>query len=122
MAAPPSTQASSKAASERARFFGAGDEAAFLRVHERRGDAGLVEGLEHFVLGGGPLVGIASAGGDEAGNGAAGHAAGGGNEHLQVEAVSEAPEELADGVAGDGAHGAGSGDGSDSGGHGVHLG
>jgi hypothetical protein len=53
--------------------LGPGDEAALFRLHECGGDAGAVEGFKHLGLGGGPLVGVALAGGDQAGHGAAGH-------------------------------------------------
>src|SRR5579859_7228343 len=47
------------------KIFGAGDEAAFFRLHEGSGDAGAVEGVEHSGFARGPLVGIAFAGGDK---------------------------------------------------------
>ena len=86
-------------------ILGAGDEAALFRLHEDRGEAGAVEGLEHFVLGGGPLVGVALSGGDQAGHGAARDAARRLDEHLQVESVGKAPLDLAYRVAGEGEHG-----------------
>ena len=57
------------------KILGAGDEAAFFRFHEGGGDAGAIEGFEHFGFGRGPLVGVAFAGGDQAGDGSAGDGA-----------------------------------------------
>ena len=105
VAAPPSTQASSKAASASARFLGPAMKPPSSGSMKIGGDAGAVEGLQHLVLGGGPLVGVALAGGDQAGHRAARHAARGLHQHLQVEAVGKAPLNLADGVAGEGEHG-----------------
>ena len=95
--------------------LGAGDEAAFFRLHEGGGDAGAVEGFEHLVLAGRPLVGVALAGGHQARHGSARHAARRLHQHLQVEAVGKAPLNLADRVAGEGEHGFWFGD--RSGGH-----
>ena len=91
--------------------LGAGDEAALFRLHEGGGDAGAVEGFEHLGLGGGPLVGVALAGGDQARDRSAGHAAGGLHEHLQVVAVGEAPKDLAHRVSRESEHGSGFGKG-----------
>ncbi len=72
-------------------ILGPDDEAAFFRLHEGRGDAGAVEGVEHLVLGRGPLVGVALAGGHQAGHRAARHAARRLHQHLQVEPVGKTP-------------------------------
>ena len=89
--------------------LGAFDEAALGGVHEDAGDAGFVEGLEQGVLFGGPLVGVAGAGGHQAGDRSAGHGAHGLHQHLQIVAVGEAPEDLADVVSGEGSQVVGSG-------------
>ena len=81
------------------------DEAAMLRVQERRGDAALVERRQQAGLLGRPLVGIARALGHEPGDRAARHGAGGLDEHRQIVAVGEAPHELADVVPGKGLQG-----------------
>ena len=81
------------------------DEAALVRVHERGGDAGGVVGGEELVFLGRPLVGVARALGDELRHDAAGDAAGGLHEHLDVEAVAEAPHDLAHVVTGQGLEG-----------------
>ena len=79
------------------------DEAALGRVHEHAGDAGFVEGLEQRLFVGCPLVGIAGAGGDEAGHRSSRHGADGLHQHLEVVTIGEAPQNLADVVAGQGA-------------------
>ena len=79
------------------------DETALAGVHEDAGDAGFVEGLEEGVLLGGPFVGVAGALGYEAGDRAARDGANGLHQHLQVIAVGEAPQDLPDVVAGQGA-------------------
>ena len=79
------------------------DEAALVGVHEDAGDAGFVEGLEQGLLFGGPFVGVAGACGYQAGHRAARHGAHGLHQHLQVVAVGEAPQDLADIVARQGA-------------------
>ena len=83
--------------------LGTFDEAALGRVHEHAGDAGFVEGLEERLLVGGPLVGVAGAGGDQAGDRSARHGADGLHQHLEVVTIGEAPQNLADVVAGQGA-------------------
>ena len=86
-------------------IFWAGNEAAFFRLHECGGDAGAIEGLEHFAFGAGPLVGVAFAGRDESSDGSTGHAAGRLDEHLQIESISKAPLNLSHGVARQREHG-----------------
>ena len=61
--------------------------------------------MEHFCFGGGPLVGVALAGGDQAGYGSAGDGARRLDEHLQVEAVGKAPLNLTHRVTREGEHG-----------------
>ena len=85
--------------------FGAGDKAALVRLHEDRAESGAVERLQHFFLERGPLVGVALAGGDQAGNRGPRHAASALHQHLQVKAVGKTPLQLADGVRGERKHG-----------------
>ena len=63
-------------------ILGSDDEAALFGLHEGRGDARTVEGVEHFILGRGPLVRIAFAGRHHAGHGSARHAARRCHKHL----------------------------------------
>ena len=79
------------------------DEAALRRVHEHAGDAGFVEGLQQRLFFRRPLVGVAGARGDQPRHRPARHGADGLHEHLQVVAIGEAPQDLADIVAGQGA-------------------
>ena len=72
-------------------------------IHEDAGDAGFVEGLEERLLFGGPLVGVAGALRDQAGDRSARHGAHRLHQHLQIEAIGEAPEDLPDIVSGQGA-------------------
>ena len=76
--------------------LGSFDEAALFGIHEDAGDAGFVEGLEQSGFLGGPLMGVAGAVGDQAGDRSAGDGANRLHQHLQVVAVGEAPEDLAD--------------------------
>jgi hypothetical protein len=80
--------------------FGAGDESAFLGLHESRSDAGAVEGLHHFALCGGPIVAVALPGSNHVSYGSTGYAAGGLDQHLQVETVGESPLNLTNSIAG----------------------
>ena len=105
VAAPPSTQASSKADRARARFLGPmmkppSSGSMKTAVRPARSKASIIS-----FFGRGPLVGVALAGGDQAGHGATRHAARGLHQHLQIEAVGKAPLNLADRVAGEGEHG-----------------
>ena len=105
VAAPPSTQASSNAARERARFLGPAMKppssgSMKAAVMPERSKASSIS-----FFGGGPLVGVALAGGDQAGDGAAGDGARRLDEHLQVEAVGKAPLNLTHRVTGEGEHG-----------------
>jgi len=71
--------------------LGSFDEPAVLGVEESGGDAGFVEHGQQRVLVAGPLMGIAGPVGHEAGHRAAGHRAGGLDQHGQIVAVGEAP-------------------------------
>ena len=103
VAAPASTQANSKATSASARFFGPSMKPPCAGVHEDAGDAGFVEGLEQGVLLGRPFVSVACACGYQAGDRPARDGANRLHQHLQVIAVREAPQDLPDVVAGQGA-------------------
>ena len=63
-------------------ILGSDDKAALFGFHERRSDARAIEGVEHFILGCGPLVRIALAGRHHAGHGSARHTARRCNKHL----------------------------------------
>ena len=78
------------------------DKAAVFGVQEGGGDAALVEGRQQAGLFGRPLVGVARALGDQPGDRAARHGAGGLDEHGQVITVGEAPHDLAHVVPGQG--------------------
>ena len=77
------------------------DEAALLRIHERRGDAGRVVVGEELVLALGPLVFVPPTLRHEPRDRAARDAARRLNQHLQVVPFREAPHELSDVVAGE---------------------
>jgi hypothetical protein len=76
------------------------DEAALFQVETGGGDAAFVVNGEERILGVGPFVAVAHPLGDEPGHGAARNAAGGLDQHRKVVAVGEAPEDLADAIAG----------------------
>ena len=80
--------------------LGTVDEAALCRIHEDAGDAGSSNASSSSCFGGRPLVGVARARGDQARNGAARHGPRRLHQHLQIEAIGEAPQNLADIVAG----------------------
>ena len=63
-------------------ILGSDNEAALFWLHERRGNAGAVEGVQHFILGCRPLVGVAFAGRHHAGHCSSCHAARRCNKHL----------------------------------------
>ena len=71
------------------------DKATLFRLHEGRGDAGVVKRLHHPVLSQSPFVGVALAGGHQTGHGSPSHAARRLDEHLQIETAGEAPLNLA---------------------------
>ena len=79
------------------------DEAALRGIHEDSGDSGFIEGVEQGRFLRGPLVGVAGAGGHQAGDRSARHGADTLHQHLQVVTVGEAPEDLPDIIAGQGA-------------------
>ena len=72
---------------------------------ERGGDAAFVEDGQQTGLFRRPLVGVAAALGDQAGDRAAGDRAGRLDEHGQVVAVGKAPHDLADIISGQGLEG-----------------
>ena len=74
--------------------------AALFRIHEHRGDAGLVEGVEQRRFFGGPFMGAAKTLGDESRHWAACHLTGGLHQHLQVVTVGKTPKNLANVVVG----------------------
>ena len=80
-------------------ILGAFDEAALMRVHEQRREAGLVEGGEQVIFLVGPFVRVAGALGHEFGHHGTRYGAGGLDRHLEVEAVGETPHDLADVVS-----------------------
>ncbi len=83
--------------------LGALDEAALGGIHEDAGDAGFVEGLQQRLLLGRPVVRVARARRHQAGDRSARHGADGLHQHLEIVTVGEAPQDLADIVAGQGA-------------------
>jgi len=87
--------------------FRTDNETAFLRLHEGGSDAGAIKGFHHFALGSGPLVRVAFPGGDQARYGSARDIARRLNEHLQIKAVGETPQNLPHRIAGEGEHGFG---------------
>ena len=72
-------------------------------IHEHAGDAGFVEGLQQRLLVRGPLVGVARARRHQPCDRSARHGADGLHQHLQIVTVGEAPQNLADIVARQGA-------------------
>ena len=80
------------------------DESALFRLHEGRSDARAVEGVQHFILGRGPLVRVALAGRHHAGHGSARHAARRCHKHLQVEPIGKPPQDLPYRISGECEH------------------
>ena len=83
--------------------LGSLDEAAFAGIHESRGDAGLIKGLEELSLAFVPVVGIACPLGHQPGDWSPGDAPGGLHQHLYIVPLGEAPHDLTNVVAGQGA-------------------
>jgi hypothetical protein len=94
-----------KSGQRQSHVLGADNESALFRLHEGRCNSGAIKGLHHLALAGGPLVGVALAGGYHLRHGSPCYAAGRLNQHLQVKTISKTPLNLAYRISWESEHG-----------------